>query len=602
MAKGVDVAETRERHRQRRLKRMLIALSPIVIWWWFRYLTGNPIEFGLPPISEDLAIWMPGLILVALIGVVLIGPMLGNGRSPHVLYAPDQIDVSFDDVKGIGPVVAEVRHTLQVFLDHRKFSDRMGGRPRRGVLFEGPPGTGKTHVAKAMAREAGVPFLFVSSTSFQSMWYGMTGRKIRSYFRALRKAARREGGAIGFIEEIDAIGAKRGGMDGSSPMTVEGMDVHPNISEGVGGVVNELLIQMQSFDEPDRPTRLINWLIGRANRFLPDASHLKTRPAPPVNILLIAATNRADHLDPALLRPGRFDRILHFGLPSRSGRLDLIDYFLERKAHDPSLDDPKPRQDLASSTMGYTPAYLERMFDEALLVALKAGRDALTMPDLRIARLEVEIGLGQPTEYPQHERIAIATHEAGHATIAWLVGEDIHLDILTIIKRKDALGLLAHSDQEERYVRSKSEILSRIQISLGGMVAEELFFGESGTGPAGDLLAATNSAVEMVGSLGLGDSLVSFRALSNNPFSGNLAAKVLGDKSSREAVDTILHEQKLEVTRLMSANLHIVEALRDALLEREELIDDEIEDVIKAAEATRALPEVLIESEGANLP
>lgn len=602
MAKGVDVAETRERHRQRRLKRILIALSPIVIWWWFRYLTGNPIEFGLPPISEDLAIWMPGLILVALIGVVLIGPMLGNGRSPHVLYAPDQIDVSFDDVKGIGPVVAEVRHTLQVFLDHRKFSDRMGGRPRRGVLFEGPPGTGKTHVAKAMAREAGVPFLFVSSTSFQSMWYGMTGRKIRSYFRALRKAARREGGAIGFIEEIDAIGAKRGGMDGTSPMTVEGMDVHPNISEGVGGVVNELLIQMQSFDEPDRPTRLINWLIGRANRFLPDARHLKARPAPPVNILLIAATNRADHLDPALLRPGRFDRILHFGLPSRSGRLDLIDYFLDRKAHDPSLDDPKPRQDLASSTMGYTPAYLERMFDEALLVALKDGRDALTMPDLRIARLEVEIGLGQPTEYPQHERIAIATHEAGHATIAWLVGEDIHLDILTIIKRKDALGLLAHSDQEERYVRSKSEILSRIQISLGGMVAEELFFGESGTGPAGDLLAATNSAVEMVGSLGLGDSLVSFRALSNNPFSGNLAAKVLGDKSSREAVDTILHEQKLEVTRLMSANLHIVEALRDALLEREELIDDEIEDVIKAAEATRALPEVLIESEGANLP
>ncbi len=601
MAKGVDVAETRERHRQRRLKRILIALSPFVIWWWYRYLSGNPIEFGLPPISEDLAIWMPGLILVALIGVVLIGPMLGNGRSPHVLYAPDQIDVGFDDVKGIGPVVEEVRHTLQVFLDHRKFADRMGGRPRRGVLFEGPPGTGKTHVAKAMAKEAGVPFLFVSSTAFQSMWYGMTGRKIRSYFRALRKAARREGGAIGFIEEIDAIGAKRGGMSGASAMTSEGMEIHPSISEGVGGVVNELLIQMQSFDEPDRPTRLANWLIGRANRFLPDDRHLRTRPAPSVNILLIAATNRADQLDPALLRPGRFDRILHFGVPSRSGRMDLIDYFLDKKAHDPSLDDPKPRQDLASSTMGYTPAYLERLFDEALLVALKDGRDALTMPDLRVARLEVEIGLGQPTDYPDHERIAIATHEAGHATIAWLVGEDIHLDILTIIKRRDALGLLGHSDQEERFLRSKSEILSRIQISLGGMVAEELFFGESGTGPAGDLLAATNSAVEMVGSLGLGDSLVSFRALENNPFSGNLAAKVLGDKSSREAVDDILVAQKLEVTRLMSANLHIVEALRDALIDREELIDDEIEDVIKAAEAKRTLPQVLVEPD-ANLP
>jgi ATP-dependent Zn protease len=362
--------------------------------------------------------------------------------------------------------------------------------------------------------------------------------------------------------------------------------------------VNELLIQMQSFDEPDRVARVINWLVGRANRFLPDHKRLKTKSVPPVNILLIAATNRADQLDPALLRPGRFDRILHFGLPSRSGRLDLIDYFLEKKAHVPELKDPKPRQDLASSTMGYTPAYLERMFDEALLVALKDGREALTMADLRKARLEVEIGLGQPTEYPDHERSAIATHEAGHATIAYLVGGDINLDILTIIKRQEALGLLGHSDQEERFVRSKSEILARIQISLGGMVAEELFFGESGTGPAGDLLSATNNAVEMVGSLGLGDSLVSFRSLQAGPLGGNLAARVLSDKDSRKAVDEILDTQKLEVTRLMSANLHIVEALRDALIEREELIDDEIMDVIKDAEANRHVPNVLIDQDG----
>lgn len=598
MPKGVDVAETRERHRQRRLKRILIVLSPFVIYWWYRFLSGDPIIFGLPPIPEDFAFWLPGLILVALIGMVLVLPMLGNGRSPHVLYSPDQIDIGFDDVKGIGPVVSEVRHTLQVFLDHRKFSDHMGGRPRRGVLFEGPPGTGKTYVAKAMAREAGVPFLFVSSTAFQSMWYGMTGRKIRNYFRALRKAARREGGAIGFIEEIDAIGMKRGGMSGHSGADgIETMEIHKSMSEGVGGVVNELLIQMQSFDEPDRLARLLNWLIGRVNRFIPEDKRIKTRAVPTVNILLIAATNRADQLDPALLRPGRFDRILHFGLPSRSGRLELINYFMDKKAHVAELEDPKPRQDLASSTMGYTPAYLESMFDEALLVALKDGREALTMGDLRKARLEVEIGLGQPTEYPDKERDAIATHEAGHAAIAYLVGGDINLDILTIIKRKDALGLLGHSDQEERYIRSRSEILARIQISLGGMVAEELFFGESGTGPAGDLLAATNNAVEMVGSLGMGESLVSFRALQSGPLGGNLAARVLSDKDSRQAVDQILETQKLEVTRLMSANLHIVEALRDALIEREELIDDEIMDVIKEAESNRELPPVLIDSE-----
>ena len=146
-------------------------------------------------------------------------------------------------------VVDEVVKTLNLFLAHKTFKDQMGGTPRRGILFEGPPGTGKTYLAKAMAREAGVPFLFVSSSAFQSMYYGQTNRKIRSYFKALRKAARREGGAIGFIEEIDAIGASRGGMGGGGGR------------EGVAGVVNELLIQLQSFDQP--PLSAPGWRAGR---------------------------------------------------------------------------------------------------------------------------------------------------------------------------------------------------------------------------------------------------------------------------------------------------------------------------------------------------
>src|SRR4029077_7095595 len=146
--------------------------------------------------------------------------------------------VGLDDVKGLGPVVEEVVKSLNLFLGHELFRNEMGGSPRRGILFDGPPGTGKTYVAKAMAREAGVPFLFVSSSAFQSMYYGQTNRKIRAYFRALRAAARREGGAIGFIEEIDAIGAPRTGMGASTAR------------EGISGVVNELLIQLQSFDEP----------------------------------------------------------------------------------------------------------------------------------------------------------------------------------------------------------------------------------------------------------------------------------------------------------------------------------------------------------------
>src|SRR5918997_2263019 len=180
---------------------------------------------------------------VLLLGAAVIVPMLGAGRSPHVLYRSSEIETSLDDVKGATIVKDEVVRTLNLFLAYRTFKERMGGTPRRAILFEGPPGTGKTYLAKAMAKEAGVPFFFVSSSAFQSMYYGQTNRKIRSYFRALRKAARREGGAIGFIEEIDAIGASRSGMGSSTSR------------EGISGVVNELLIQLQSFDEPPRSGR-----------------------------------------------------------------------------------------------------------------------------------------------------------------------------------------------------------------------------------------------------------------------------------------------------------------------------------------------------------
>src|SRR5205814_5907224 len=159
-----------------------------------------------------LAAYCPALLLVLLLSPAILVPMLGAGRSPHVLYRPGEIDVSLADVKGAGVVVEEVVKTLNLFLAFKTFRERMGGSPRRAILFEGPPGTGKTYMAKAMAREAGVPYLFVSSTAFQSMYYGQTGRKIRNYFKALRKAAREEGGAIGFIEEIDAIAGARSGM------------------------------------------------------------------------------------------------------------------------------------------------------------------------------------------------------------------------------------------------------------------------------------------------------------------------------------------------------------------------------------------------------
>lgn len=576
----VDVHVARERQRRRRLRRLAWILTPLVAWLWLRLIFGTPVSPGWPQLPAEAMFWLPGILIILLLGVVLVAPMLGSGRSPEVVFLPEQIDVSFADVKGLGPVVTEVRHTLDVFLNHRQFRDLMGGQPRRGILFEGPPGTGKTHTAKALAKEAGVPFLFVSSTAFQSMWYGATARKIRSYFRRMRKVARQEGGAIGFIEEFDAIGARRGNMQRTAPASV-GLN-RAAISEGVGGVVNELLVQMQSFDDPPRGIRLGNALKRTANKLLPPHRHLKTHRPQFANVLLIGATNRADALDPALLRPGRFDRVLHFSLPARKDRRELIDFFLQTKAHDETVDDIA-RDDLAATTMGYSPASLERLFDEALLFSLRDGREALGVADLRRARMDIEIGLAEPTEYTDEERENIAVHEAGHAVVAYLAGKGRTMNLLSIVKRKDALGLLAHSETEERYTKRRSETLALMQIALGGMVAEELFYGESGTGPAGDLTTATSIAAEMIGSMGLGPSLISFRAVDQGVVGGNLVAKVLADDRARDAVDSLLTDQKAVVTTLLRDNRHLITALRDALLEREELAGREIVEVLDEA-------------------
>ena len=365
----------------------------------------------------------------------------------------------------------------------------------------------------------------------------------------------------------------------------EGVD-RAAISEGVGGVVNELLVQMQSFDDPPRGVRFGNAVKRTANKLLPPHRQLKTKKPQFANILLIGATNRADALDPALLRPGRFDRVFHFSLPARHDRRELIDFFLQTKAHDDSMDEIA-RDDLAATTMGYSPASLERLFDEALLFALRDGREALGVADLRRARMDVEVGLAEPTEYTDEERENIAVHEAGHAVVAYLAGKGRTMNLLSIVKRKDALGLLAHSETEERYTKRRSETIALMQIALGGMVAEELFYGESGTGPVGDLATATSIAVEMVGSMGLGPSLISFRAVDQGVVAGNFVATVLADDKARDAVDSLLAEQKAVVITLLRDNRHLIEALRDALLEREELAGREIVEVLDAARRER---------------
>ena len=301
-------------------------------------------------------------------------------------------------------------------------------------------------------------------------------------------------------------------------------------------------------------------------------------------MLLIAATNRADNLDPALLRPGRFDRRLTFETPGKAGRRELIDYFLARKSHHLDLDADEQRDGLASVTQGYTPVMIEHLFDEALVNALRRSDSLMNLADIEKARLVEEVGMGQPVAYTAHEKRLIATHEAGHATVAWLVAPYRRLEILTIVKRRDALGLLAHGDAEDVFTRSRTEMLHLVQIAMGGQSAEEIFFGDVSTGPGGDLLYATNVAAQMVGACGMTDTLISYGAVQNSAFSDtNLVGRVLADSEGRERVEGLLQEQKAIARGLLETNRHLVEALRDALLERHELVGREITAVLETA-------------------
>jgi cell division protease FtsH len=568
--RAADVARSREQSRQRRLLRLYIFMGFACVWMWDRVLDGqSPVPTRLS-LSPALIETIPLFLLLLILGSVVLLPFLGAGRSPHVLYRSSEIDVSMADVKGMPVVVDEVVKSLNLFLAHKTFKERMGGTPRRAILFEGPPGTGKTYMAKAMAREAEVPFLFVSSSAFQSMYYGQTNRKIRSYFKALRKAAWAEGGAIGFIEEIDAIGASRAGMGGS------------NGREGIAGVVNELLIQLQSFDAPPTGMRVSHWFIERVNRLLPPHRQIKKRPTPHANVLVIGATNRAADLDPALLRPGRFDRSIYFDLPSRGGRREIIDYYLAKKAHEADLDDDHRRDTMAAMTSGYSPVMIEHLLDEALVWALRRDADRLNWGDVQRAKMTEEIGLAQPVDYTEAERRTIATHEAGHATVAWLVGKSRKLEVLSIIKRKDALGLLAHSDREERFLKSQSELESLVEIALGGLAAEEVFFGEISSGPSGDLMAATTLAAHMIGSLGMDGTLFSYEAM-EMPMAANIVARVASTEEGKARIEARLAAARLRTRTMLTENRHVVEALRDALLERYELIGDEILEVVHDA-------------------
>jgi len=558
----IDASANRERVRQRRLRRALIFLGMIFSWLLYRLLTDNQIRFGFPGWIQGNPEIVIALGLILILGTVILVPFLTAGKSPHTLLRASDSNIRLDDVVGAGETKREAIDSMNLFLASETFQREMGGSARRGVLFEGAPGTGKTYLAKAMAAEAGVPFLFVSASEFQSMYYGQTNKKIRSFFKALRKAARDEGGAIGYIEEFDAIGGARSGMNTGS------------MREGIVGVVNELLVQMQSFDLPTGKQKFKAKFIDWFNGFLPDSKRRARPTRSEANILIVAATNRAADLDPALLRPGRFDRVITFNLPPRSDRVDIAEYYLARKNHEEEVTSAL----IADLTAGYSPVRIEKLLDEALIIALRHSRTSMTINDVLKAQLVTEVGVAQEMGYHPDERRRIAIHEAGHALTAVLTRRDVK--IASILRRSSALGLVAHGDLEEKYLKTPTEARDLIAVALAGRSSELMEYGEASSGISSDLAMATNIAAQLVGQLGNGPGLLSLEAAAL-PTAANLVAKVLADEPSREAAEAFLTEGAERADMMVSKYRDALLEIANGLCESDELEGDQIRAIVE---------------------
>jgi hypothetical protein len=319
-------------------------------------------------------------------------------------------------------------------------------------------------------------------------------------------------------------------------------------------LVNELLTQMDGIDKPKRLRRWVRRLL----RMGPAKSSHN------YNILVIGATNRAQTLDPALLRAGRFDRKIHVSNPTEDGRKDVIAYYLKKVSHVP-IDIDR----MAKATSGYSPAAIKGVINEALIFALQDGRDALTYDDIWKAKVTDEIGLVEQVVYSEWQKTKTALHEAAHAVASQFLRPRESVQIVTVRKRGGTLGLVWGQEDEERFSDTRSDMLADIKVSLAGMVAEEIWFGESTTGPSSDLQAATRVAVQMVTQLGMGHSVLSLGVSEN---SMDIA---LRSRQVREDADAVLQQCKEEIREFLEGKRSTVEAVRDALIERDELTGDE---------------------------
>jgi cell division protease FtsH len=482
---------------------------------------------------------------------------------------PGETGVSFKDYKG-NPEVLEAASRIVTLLKGVKEFKSMGGEVTRGVLLLGPPGTGKSYLAQAISTEAGVPFGYLSAPSLTSVWMGMGNIKVMRLYAKARKLAREYGACILFIDEIDAIGGARsasmagGGLTGMSPDNrAKGRENVMMGGMGMGGnsgLLNELLLQM---DPPPHETGTIK----KALRWL----GLRRKRAEMPAVLTMGATNMAEVLDAALLRPGRFDRKIAVDLPDSDGRKEIIEYYLGKVKHE-----PMPMDRIVSDTIGYTPVAIKYVINEATIHAHFEGRQAITYWDFTYAREMHEWGLRQPIRgLSYEERRRLAYHEAGHAYAAVKLLRKERLTKVTIVRHGTALGFAAWKPEEEIHTRTKDELLNRLQISLASRAAEELFLNIQMSGVTSDLASATGLAAYMIGAYGMDDSFYSHLAFGGQGMGPDMKPRV----------EAILNEQFRLVKKLLEHNKEAVIAIAEALILRNELTDIDVDEILARVEA-----------------
>ena len=507
-------------------------------------LSEHGIEYRNAAPPSPLLSYLPFLVITTLFVVLFIvmlrrmggaGSPMAFGRSRGKLYAQEDIDITFDDVAGIDEAVDELREVVD-FLKNPERYQRLGGRIPKGVLLVGPPGTGKTLLSKAVAGEAGVPFFSLSGSDFVEMFVGVGAARVRDMFQQAEAKAP----CIIFIDELDALGKTRGSGN------VGGHDEREQ-------TLNALLVEMDGFGSNS-------------------------------GVIVMGATNRPETLDPALLRPGRFDRHVLVDRPDVAGREEILEVHLQNIKVDADVD----VRALAAISSGFVGADLANMVNEAALLAARNGREVVTMEEFNEAVERVGIGLEKKSRILQDdEKQRLAVHEAGHALVAYSLPNTDPVHKVTIIPRGiGTLGYMWQRPENDRFMKTRTQLESDIQVALGGTIAEELAFSDIGNGATSDLQKATETARSMVMDYGMSRlGRVNFRETQQSFIPGeNISTRFYSEETAREIdqeVKRIIDEGIDRTRHILETRRVALDAIAEKLLEIEVIDGQQLKELIE---------------------